>query len=191
MIPQPITTPRNPPEHYDSARTSRFLETRAVEETTGSQQAALNARYTSGDYPQLYNVCTRDRQSFSPTAATAAAAAAAAAPTWRRSMLPRDKDVAGGAAYNGFTVSPDGVIFTKSLERGSPCDRSTLMTNMGIPCAAYHKLPSFLVAVDTGSAEPHLITYTQAVEFIMSRIAAGRHAGLDYVYCPGLGDLRG
>src|SRR5204863_2879889 len=82
--------------------------------------------------------------------------------------LPQHDD-AGGAAYNGFIVSPDGVIFTKSLERGSPCDQSTLMTNMGIPCAAYHKIRSFLVAVDTRSVEPRIITQTHAVEFIMSR----------------------
>ena len=31
---------------------------------------------------------------------------------------------------------------------------------MGIPCAAYHKIPSFLVAVDTKSAEPRIITQT-------------------------------
>ena len=51
----------NPSEHYDSSRTSLFRETPAVEETAGSKQVALNARYTSGNYPQLYNVSTRDR----------------------------------------------------------------------------------------------------------------------------------
>jgi hypothetical protein len=102
---------------------------------------------------------------------------------------PGGADYAGGAAYNGFVVSPDGVIFTKSLERGLPCNQSTMATNMGIPCAAYHKIPSFLVAVDTKSAEPRVVAQTECVEFIMSRIATERHDGVDYVYCPGLQKL--
>lgn len=93
-----------------------------------------------------------------------------------------------GAAYNGFSVSPDGVIFTKSLERGTPCEQSGLMTNMGIPCAAYHQMPSFLVAVDT-SGEPRIITQIEATDFILGRIATERHDGLDFVYCPGLQQL--
>lgn len=102
--------------------------------------------------------------------------------------LPENKGQ-GGAAYNGFVATPDGVIFTKSLERGRPCQQSDLMDNLGIPCAAYHKIPSFLVAVDTASAEPRIITQTETVEFIMSRIATERHDGVDYVYCPSLRNL--
>jgi hypothetical protein len=229
----------NPSEHYDSARTSRFLETPAVEETAGSQQVALHARYTSGNYPKLYNVCTRDRHelfayggyvSEGSGAYVAKIDIASLLEVWRTYLTLPDHwnypgamavlsdgyvyavagnllakvnaetgktsqlslpqhDGKGGAAYNGFTVSPDGVIFTKSLERGMPCEQNDLMNNMGIPCAAYHKIPSYLVAVDTRSAEPRIITQTEAVEFIMSRIATERHDGVDYVYCPGLQKL--
>jgi hypothetical protein len=103
-------------------------------------------------------------------------------------ILPQHSG-AGGAAYNGFVVSPDGVLFTKSLERGLPCQQSDLTENLGIPCAAYNKIPSFLVAVDTTSVEPRIITQTETVEFIMSRIATERHDGIDYVYCPSLENL--
>jgi hypothetical protein len=102
--------------------------------------------------------------------------------------LPQHKGQ-GGAAYNGFVVSPDGVLFTKSLERGDGCRQNDLTENLGIPCAAYRKIPSFLVAVDTTSDEPRIIAQTEAVEFIMSRIATERRDGVDYVYCPGLQKL--
>jgi hypothetical protein len=149
----------NPYEHYDSARTSRFLETRAVEEIAGSQQVALNARYTSGDYPKLYNVFTRDRHelfayggyvSEGSGAYVAKNDIASLMEVWRTYLTLPDhwnypgamavlgdgyvyavagnlparvdsetgeasqlslpqRDDADGAAYNGFTVSPDGV----------------------------------------------------------------------------------
>ncbi len=106
----------------------------------------------------------------------------------RQLTLPQHEGQ-GGAAYNGFVVSPDGVLFTKSLERGKPCQQNDLLENLGIACAAYHKIPSFLVAVDTKSAEPRIVAQTEAVDFIMSRIATERHDGVDYVYCPGLQNL--
>jgi hypothetical protein len=106
----------------------------------------------------------------------------------RQLSLPQHKG-AGGAAYNGFVVSPDGILFTKSLERGLPCQQSDLSENLGIPCAAYHKIPSFLVAVDTKSAEPTIVAQTEAVDFILSRISTERHGGVDHVYCPGLQKL--
>lgn len=106
----------------------------------------------------------------------------------RQLTLPQHPDK-GGAAYNGFVVSPDGVLFTKSLERGTPCQQSDLTQNLGMPCAAYHQIPSFLVAVDTTSDEPRIITQTETAEFIMSRIATERHDGIDFVYCPGLRNL--
>jgi hypothetical protein len=226
-------------EHADSARTSRFRGTRAVEEIAGSSQVALNARYTSGHYPKLYNVSTRNRNelfayggyvSENDGAYVAKLDANSLAEAWRVPLtLPHhwnypgamavlgDGNVYavagnllakvnaetreayqltlpehpgdGGAAYNGFVVSPDGVLFTKSLERGRPCQQSDLTENLGIPCAAYHRIPSFLVAVDTKPAEPEIITTIVAVDFIMSRIATERHDGIDYVYCPGLHNL--
>ena len=48
----------NPQEQYDSARTARFHHTRTVQEIAGAPRVALNARYTSGNYPKLYNVST-------------------------------------------------------------------------------------------------------------------------------------
>jgi len=81
------------------------------------------------------------------------------------------------------------VIFTKSLERGKPCRQNALNQNLGIACAAYHKIPSFLVAVDTKSAQPRIIAQTETVEFIMSRISTERRDGIDYIYCPALTKL--
>src|SRR5215467_14567549 len=54
----------------------------------------------------------------------------------------------GGAAYNGFVVSPDGVIFAKSMELGSPGEQTGRTANAGLCCAAYHNIPSFLSAVN-------------------------------------------
>jgi hypothetical protein len=229
----------NPSEHYDSLRTSLFRGTRTVEEIAGSPQVALNARYTSGSYPKLYNVSTRNRDelfayggyvSEQGGAYVAKLDANSLVEAWREPLnlphhwnypgamailrdgnayavagnllakvnvetrqvhhlsLPQHKDQ-GGAAYNGFVVSPGGVIFTKSLERGKPCQQNDLTENLGIACAAYHKIPSFLVAVDTSSDEPRIIAQTEAVDFIMSRIATERHGGVDHLYCPGLQNL--
>lgn len=105
-----------------------------------------------------------------------------------RIVLPQHRD-SGGAAYNGFVVNPDGVLFTKSLERGKPCRQNALNQNLGIACAAYHKIPSFLVAVETKSGTPRIIAETETVEFIMSRISTERRDGIDYIYCPALTKL--
>src|SRR5947209_16008855 len=58
-----MTRPRNPnpSEHYDSSRTSLFRGTPSVQEIAGAPRVALNARYTSGAYPKLYNVSTGKR----------------------------------------------------------------------------------------------------------------------------------
>ncbi|HEX2081045.1 MAG TPA: hypothetical protein VHG08_25310 [Longimicrobium sp.] len=95
----------------------------------------------------------------------------------------------GGAAYNGFVVSPDGILFAKSMERGHPCDQSGLQTNLGLPCAAYHNFPSFLVAVDTRDERMPIVAQVQTREFILGRIETERHDGVDYVYCPGIRNL--
>jgi hypothetical protein len=229
----------NPSEHYDSARTSLFRGTPTVQETAGSPDVALNARYSAGLYPKLYNVSTgKPHELFAyggyvsdgQGAYVAKIDAASLIETARVQLqlpdhwnypgvmavlgdghayavagnllakvnadtgqvryltLPQHPDK-GGAAYNGFVVSPDNVLFTKSLERGSPCEQSDMTENLGMPCAAYHQIPSFLVAVDTTSDEPRVITQTETVEFIMSRIATERHDGIDYVYCPSLRNL--
>lgn len=55
-----MTNAHNPnsQEQYDSARTALFRGTPTVQEITGAPRVALNARYTSGNYPKLYNVST-------------------------------------------------------------------------------------------------------------------------------------
>lgn len=229
----------NPQEQYDSARTALFRGTHTVQEIAGAPQVALNARYTSGNYPKLYNVSTgRPEELFAyggyvseeGGAFVAKLDAGSLTELWRAEMrlpdhwnypgamavlgdgnayavagnllmkveaetgeahrivLPQHPD-GGGAAYNGFVVNPDGVLFTKSLERGKPCRQNALNQNLGIACAAYHKIPSFLVAVDTKSAEPEIIAQTETVEFIMSRISTERRDGIDYIYCPALTKL--
>jgi len=229
----------NPQEQYDSARTARFRGTRTVQEIAGAPRVALNARYTSGHYPKLYNVSTgRPNELFAyggyvseeGGAYVAKLDAASLAEIWRAEMrlpdhwnypgamgvmsdgnayavagnllmkvdaetgdahrivLPQHPD-SGGAAYNGFVVNPDGVIFTKSIERGKPCRQNALSQNLGIACAAYHKIPSFLVAVETKSDKPHIIAETETVELIMSRVSTERRNGIDYIYCPALTKL--
>ena len=229
----------NPQEQYDSARTARFLGSRTVQEIAGSPRVALNARYTSGNYPTLYNVSTGTPDelfayggyvSQEGGAFVAKLDARSLVELWRVEMklpdhwnypgamgvlddgnayavagnllvkidaetgaafqltLPQHEGQ-GGAAYNGFVVNPDNVIFTKSLERGTLCRQNDLSQNLGIACAAYHKIPSFLVAVDTKSDEPRIITQTETVEFIMSRISTERRDGIDYIYCPALTKL--
>jgi len=229
----------NPQEQYDSQRTALFRGTRTVQEIAGAPAVALNARYTSGNYPKLYNVSTgRPNELFAyggyvseeGGAYVAKLDPGSLAEIWRAEMrlpdhwnypgamavlddgnayavagnllmkvdaesgdahrivLPQHPD-SGGAAYNGFVVNPDGVIFTKSLERGKPCRQNALSQNLGIACAAYHKIPSYLVAVETKSDEPRIITQTETVEFIMSRISTERRNGIDYIYCPALTKL--
>lgn len=229
----------NPQEQYDSARTARFHHTRTVQEIAGAPRVALNARYTSGNYPKLYNVSTGGPNelfayggyvSEEGGAFVARLDADSLVEIWRAEMrlpdhwnypgamavlddgnayavagnllmkvdaetgdayrlpLPQH-DHGGGAAYNGFVVNPDGVIFTKSLERGKPCRQNALNQNLGIACVAYHKIPSYLVAVETKSGDPHIIAQTKTVELIMSRISTERRDGIDYIYCPALTKL--
>jgi len=229
----------NPQEQYDSARTARFPGSRTVQEIAGAPRVALNARYTSGNYPKLYNVSTgRPAELFAyggyvsqeGGAFVAKLDAQSLVELWRVEMklpdhwnypgamgvlddgnayavagnllvkidaesgaafqltLPQHEGQ-GGAAYNGFVVNPDNVIFTKSLERGTLCRQNDLSQNLGIACAAYHKIPSFLVAVDTKSEEPRILTQIKTVEFIMSRISTERRDGIDYIYCPALTKL--
>ncbi|HKP76030.1 MAG TPA: hypothetical protein VJT67_10840 [Longimicrobiaceae bacterium] len=95
----------------------------------------------------------------------------------------------GTAAYNGFVVSPDGILFAKSMERGHPCDESGTATNLGLPCGAHHNLPSFLVAVDTRDERMPIVAQVETREFILGRIETERRDGVDYVYCPGIRSL--
>ncbi len=230
----------NPQEQYDAARTALFCGSRTVQEIAGAPTVALNARYTSGNYPKLYNVSTGKKPnelfayggyvSQEGGAFVAKLDAESLAELWRVEMkladhwnypgamgvlddgnayavagnllvkvdaesgaasqltLPQHEGQ-GGAAYNGFVVNPDGVIFTKSLERGQNCQQNALTQNLGIACAAYHKIPSYLVAVDTKSGDPRIVAQTETVEFIMSRISTERRDGIDYIYCPALTKL--
>ncbi|PYQ62050.1 MAG: hypothetical protein DMF53_13975 [Acidobacteria bacterium] len=87
----------------------------------------------------------------------------------------------GGAAYNGFVISPDGMIFAKSMERGKGCDGEELA---GLECVERSGIPSFLVAVDPDSLERLAVVETP--EPIIGRIASERRDGRDYVYLPGV-----
>ena len=98
----------------------------------------------------------------------------------------------GGASYNGFVVSPDRVIFAKGMEHGSPCQQTGLMQNLGLGCAVYHNIPSFLVAVDTKTGPnkaPEIIAQIRTEEFILGRITSERRDGVDFIYCPGVTKL--
>ncbi len=90
----------------------------------------------------------------------------------------------GGAAYNGFVVSPSGMLFTKSMERGLPCAQNDLASNLGLVCAMYHDIPSYLVAVDISKSEMPIVAQVETPEYIMSRISTERHDGVDFIYCP-------
>ncbi|MDB5073379.1 MAG: hypothetical protein JWM87_4490 [Candidatus Eremiobacteraeota bacterium] len=103
-------------------------------------------------------------------------------------VLPQH-DGQGGAAYNGFVVNPDGVLFTKSMERGQPCEQNGLAQNLGLVCAMYHNIPSFLVAVDTTKSYLPIVAQVETPEFIMSRISTERRDGIDYIYLPGITKL--
>jgi hypothetical protein len=87
----------------------------------------------------------------------------------------------GGAAYNGFVISPGGVIFAKSMERGHPCDGDKVL---GLACCARNDVPAFLVAVDPGDL--HLKAQIETREPVIGRIMTEQHNGVDYVYCPGV-----
>lgn len=89
----------------------------------------------------------------------------------------------GGAAYNGFVVSPQGVIFAKSMERGAACPAHCNLI-CGLECAAKNGVPSFLVAVDPRG--PSVIAQTETREPIIGRIMTDQQDGKDYVYCPGI-----
>lgn len=89
----------------------------------------------------------------------------------------------GGAAYNGFVVSPQGVIFAKSIERGAKCP-SDCNSICGLACAAKNDVPSFLVAVDPRDLS--FVAQTETREPIIGRIMTDRQDGIDYVYCPGV-----
>jgi len=98
--------------------------------------------------------------------------------------LPQIDAPAGtGAAYNGFVVNPDGLIFAKSMERGA-CDRDT---SGGLDCVIANRLPSTLVVVDP--ANMTVLTQVQTAEPALGRITTERHDGADYIYVPGLSAL--
>lgn len=88
-----------------------------------------------------------------------------------------------GAAFNGFVVNPDGLIFTKSMERG-PCDRDT---SGGLGCVLTNALPSTIAVVDSQTMS--LVAAIQTAEPALGRIATERHDGVDYIYVPGVSQL--
>jgi hypothetical protein len=87
-----------------------------------------------------------------------------------------------GAAYNGFVITPDGLIIAKSMERG-PCTSDT--TN-ALSCVLSNKLPSTIVVVNPNLT---VIAQIQTTEPALGRIMTERHDGIDYIYVPGISSL--
>jgi hypothetical protein len=103
----------------------------------------------------------------------------------QRLVLPQLSPPQGsGAAYNGFLANPDGLVFAKSIERG-PCDRDT---TGGLNCVIENKLPSRLVVIDPEAMA--VLTQLEISEPSLGRIMTERHDGIDYIYVPGLSQLR-
>jgi len=50
-----------PSEHYDSMRTSHFPNTCNVQQLAGSGSVSVATRSSAGDYPNPYNIVTRER----------------------------------------------------------------------------------------------------------------------------------
>jgi len=97
-------------------------------------------------------------------------------------QLPADKG-GTGAAYNGFVVTADGLIVTKSIERG-PC---TADGPQGLFCAIDNRLPSTLAVVDPGTLR--LLAATTLSEPSLGRLMSEKHDGIDYIYIPGVSAL--
>lgn len=87
-----------------------------------------------------------------------------------------------GAAYNGFVVTPDGLIVAKSMERGY-CSDGTEAIN----CVVTNGLPSTLVVVHPDTLS--VLASIQTSEPVLGRIMTEQHDGIDYIYLPGVSKL--
>ncbi|MFZ6759573.1 hypothetical protein ACO0K9_20390 [Undibacterium sp. Ji50W] len=85
----------------------------------------------------------------------------------------------GGAAYNGFVISREGILMAKSIERGTTEVNSIL----GLRAAVKNAIPSFLVAIDPDDLR--ILAQIETPETVIGRVSMGQHDGVEYVYCPG------
>lgn len=84
----------------------------------------------------------------------------------------------GGAAYNGFDIAPDGIIFAKSMETGVPATASKLRS------VAVNSVPSYIVAIN-----PHNLDILDVIETSepgLGRLTCERRDGVDYIYFLGI-----
>lgn len=223
-----------PSEHYDSMRTSRFPNTCNVWQIAGSEIASVGTRESVANYPNPYNLLTRerdelflyggyvgeglgayvakiDRQSLGelwrihlradigPTfdwpgvagvhrngfiyavAGSILAKIDAESGVFTTTNLPEHKGQ-GGAAYNGFVISSQGILITKSMERGEIPANSTIRL-AGLKAVIENGIPAFLVAVDPNDLS--ILATIETPEPTIGRITIAQHGGREYIYCPG------
>lgn len=103
--------------------------------------------------------------------------------TWQLSLPQLAAPLGTGAAYNGFVITPDGLIVAKSMERGS----CTNDTTSALSCVLSNRLPSTIVVIDPNTLS--VIAQIQAPELALGRIMTERHDGIDYIYVPGISHL--
>ncbi len=99
--------------------------------------------------------------------------------------LPELSSSAGGtgAAYNGFVITPSGILIAKSMERGT-CSGTTKVEQLN--CVFINNLPSTLVAVNTQSMS--ILATSALPEASLGRIAAqaDSSSGQTYIYIAGI-----
>lgn len=85
----------------------------------------------------------------------------------------------GGAAYNGFVITKEGIVIAKSMERGETRFNSLA----GLKAVAHNGIPAFLLAVDPDTLA--ILAQTETPEPVLGRVTVAEHDGREYVYCPG------
>lgn len=93
----------------------------------------------------------------------------------------------GGAIYNGYDVTDDGIIFAKSMEAGLPViagsnDGTKSLSNLR--STAKNGVPSFIVAVNPHNLE--ILASLEAPEPGLGRITCVRSGKTDYIYFLGI-----
>ncbi len=221
-----------PSEHYDSMRTSHFPNTCNTQQLAGYENIGILTRNSVNDYPNPYNIITRERDElFVYGGYVGEGLGAYVASVDRRNLseqwriyltvgtenpfnwpgavgvhgngyiyaiagnvlakidaktgkhstvqLPEHPGQ-GGAAYNGFVISQQGVLICKSIERGTTEVNSIL----GLRAAVENKIPAFLVAVDPDNLT--ILAQTESPETVLGRAMTSEYAGLEFVYLPGV-----
>ncbi len=223
-----------PSEHYDSMRSARFPNTCDVKQIAGAGMVSVAARETVADYPNPYNLITRERDELflyggyvgeGNGAYVAKIDPQSLCEQWRI-YLRVDNDMAfnwpgavgvhgngfvyavagnilakidavtaafstvnlpehpgqGGAAYNGFIISSQGILIVKSMERGEiPTHSANKLA--GLKAVVENGIPAFLVAVDPNDLS--ILARIETPEPVIGRVTVAQHDGREYVYCPG------